>query len=98
MNDDSIQELVDLSRFYYAENITQCHLIDEFEREYTSSKSIYWYTCEGFLYKMVNKSLRTQDFDVPHAMRTFIRHLHVQIAHCHRNKHFNQQQWILYRE
>jgi tetratricopeptide (TPR) repeat protein len=72
------------------EMITECRLlyhidpieqgkINKFEREYTSSKAIWWYTYDCFVYRLLNKALRTQNIDIVFRFRFFINDLHNQI-------------------
>jgi hypothetical protein len=51
------QELIDFSREYYHGNQKEHKNITEFEMSYEMDKSIYWYTKDSFLYKLVNKAL-----------------------------------------
>jgi tetratricopeptide (TPR) repeat protein len=77
--DDSTSELVEYCRTVYADNPSQLAIIEEFERDYKANDAILWYTKECFLYKMINKALRTQDIETLYNMRTFLRHLHQQL-------------------
>ena len=77
--DDSTSELVEYCRKIYATNPGQLAVIDELERNYNASKAIWWYTKDSFLYKLINKALRTRDMEPLYNMRTLIRHLQQQI-------------------
>jgi hypothetical protein len=77
--DDSTSELVEYCRTVYADNPSQLAIIKEFERDYKAKNAILWYTKECFLYKMINKALRTQHIETLYNMRTFLRHLHQQL-------------------
>jgi tetratricopeptide (TPR) repeat protein len=77
--DNSKQELIDYCREQYSDNSSELEIVSEFEREYQESDVIKWYTRETFLYKMVNKALRTQDHLTLYALRLFIRDLHQQL-------------------
>jgi tetratricopeptide (TPR) repeat protein len=78
--DNSTSELAEYCRTVYADNPFQLNMIDKFERDYDANKSISWYTKESFLYKLINKALRTRDVETLYTMRTFIRHLHEQLS------------------
>ncbi|CAF4790650.1 unnamed protein product [Rotaria sp. Silwood1] len=54
-------------------------ILDKFENEFNPERSIYWYTRECFLYRMLNKALWTPQPDVLYKLRYFVRHLHQQI-------------------
>ncbi|CAF4733663.1 unnamed protein product, partial [Rotaria sp. Silwood2] len=47
-------------------------IIDEFEKAYKAENAIWWYTRESCFYRMLNKALRVQDFDMLFALRFFI--------------------------
>jgi tetratricopeptide (TPR) repeat protein len=53
--------------------------LEQFEKDFIPELSIYWYTRECFLYKMLNKALWTPQPDVLYKLRYFLRHLHYQI-------------------
>ena len=55
------------------------HLLDEFRKEYSSEKSLWWYTRDSFVYRMLNKALRAQNIDILFLFRFFIRDLGEQL-------------------
>lgn len=57
---------------YYRHNPTQLKNITEFESTYTPSNAIRWYTSDSFVYKLINKALRTEDIEVLHTFRFYI--------------------------
>ena len=58
------QQLITLCKNAYKNNATQLALVCEFEREYSSEKTLWWYSRDSFLYKMLNKALRVQNIDL----------------------------------
>jgi hypothetical protein len=81
LSDSDMTDMITFCRTQYEGNSIELKLIDEFERDYKDkSQAIWWYTRESFLYKMLNKALRTLDIDVMYALRIFIRHLHEQLS------------------
>jgi tetratricopeptide (TPR) repeat protein len=68
----SKQEMLDKCRLYYRGNKKAMQDIDEFEREYTSDQAIKWYTANSFLYRLINKALRTEDIDALYTYRFYI--------------------------
>ena len=58
------QQLITLCKNAYENNATQLALVCEFESEYTSTKVLWWYTRDSFLYKILNKALRVQNIDL----------------------------------
>ncbi|CAF1369843.1 unnamed protein product [Adineta steineri] len=75
------QQLTEYCRNYYRGNRKEIAFIDEFERDYTSDKqAIQWYTRQTFLYKLVNKAMRTEDTEQLHIFRFFIADLSLSLA------------------
>ena len=58
------QQPIILCKNHYEKNNQQLALVNEFEREYTADKALWWYTRDSFLYKMLNKALRVQNIDL----------------------------------
>ena len=99
-DDDSTAEMAAYCRTIYRDNQFQRNLIDEFERSYTAEQAIRWYTEETFLFRIVNAALRTRDAKALYSMRTYIRHLHEQLAGLNslpRNQDLLSQSLRLYR-
>ncbi|CAF1192124.1 unnamed protein product [Didymodactylos carnosus] len=93
--DDAKRDMVEFCREQYKDDKMQRQVVDEFDREYDRDQSVWWYTRECFLYKMMNKALRSQDIDVLYKLRFFIKHLHNQLAELHSQS--NNQPMVLYR-
>ena len=72
--------MINACRNYYQGNARELQLIDEFEKSYSSKECIRWYTRETFVYKMVNKALRTEDVQQLHTFRFFINDLSSTLA------------------
>ena len=66
------KELTDICKKAYAGNPEQIAIIDEFENNYNPEKAIWWYTHDSCFYRMMNKALRVQDFDMLFAFRFFL--------------------------
>ena len=77
--DGAKTEMLDYCRQTCADDPTAIVLLDEFEGSFVPELSIYWYTRESFLFKMLNKALWTTQSDVLYKLRYFLRHLHYQI-------------------
>ncbi|CAF0897422.1 unnamed protein product [Didymodactylos carnosus] len=76
----SKHQLIEFCRQYYHGNEEQLRLIDEFQNSYTSGEAIKWYTRETFLYKLVNKALRTEDVEQLYTFRYFIADLSLSLT------------------
>ena len=57
---------------FYGGKKEELSKIDEFRKSYTKEKAIWWYTDESFLYKLLNRALRTEDIDLLYSFRFFI--------------------------
>jgi tetratricopeptide (TPR) repeat protein len=51
---------IEQCRIHFARNPGALKLIDDFEANYTPDKALFYYSCEGFIYRLVNRALRQQ--------------------------------------
>ncbi|CAF3316302.1 unnamed protein product [Rotaria socialis] len=58
---------------------SQLQLVHEFQNEYSSDKSVWWYTRNSFVYRILNKALRVQNIDVLFVFRFFLRDIAQQL-------------------
>ena len=65
-------EMLERCRLYYRGNRKALSDIDRFDRTYTPNQAIEWYTADSFLYRLINKSLRTEDIDELYKYRFYI--------------------------
>ncbi|CAF0900291.1 unnamed protein product [Didymodactylos carnosus] len=79
----SKKEMIDFCREQYSDNEDELHVISEFETSYVSENAIWWYKKECFLYRLINKALRTQDVDTLYNLKYYIQDLHKQIERKH---------------
>jgi tetratricopeptide (TPR) repeat protein len=98
-NQQSLNDFILFWRHHYVSNTIQLNVIAEFERDYWSESSIWWYTREYFLYQMLNRALRTLEADTIIKMGFFIRHLHRQIEQLHKQQvgDHHRQPFTVYR-
>jgi tetratricopeptide (TPR) repeat protein len=61
------------------ENEQELQIINEFKNNYSLENSIWWYTRETFLYRLLNKSLRIQNIDLLFGLRFLIRDIEYQL-------------------
>ena len=96
-NEKDKQDLVALCKNEYKKNEDEIKLVNEFERHYHSSKAIWWYTRESFVYRMLNKALRVQNVNVLFLFRAVIQDLHVQLYEhqCQESVRVYRGQWML---
>ena len=83
-NKQAKQELIDFALKYYRGNRKEHTNIIEFQKSYKSDQSIHWYTKDSFLYRLVNKALRTEDVEQLHIFRFFISDLSSELAKTHK--------------
>jgi tetratricopeptide (TPR) repeat protein len=76
---DLRKDMLAFCRIHYAHNQEEVHEIDEFEKSFTDTHSIQWYTRHCFLTKILSRAFRTQEIDLLFKMRYFIQSLHKQI-------------------
>ncbi len=68
-------DLVSVCKKEYDGNAQELSIINEFEKNYTPFRAIWWYTRQSFLYRLLNKALRVQNIDLIYSFRFFIRDL-----------------------
>ena len=66
--------------------------IEEFRRNYKSQDAIFWYTKESFVYHLLNRALRTEDFEALYIFRFFLADLCRQLKVEHEKLCQNQLQ------
>ncbi|CAF4956822.1 unnamed protein product [Rotaria sp. Silwood1] len=71
-NQQAKQQMIQMCKHYYRRNPKELTLINQFEREYRSEEAICWYSKESFIYKLINKALRSEDIDLLYTFRFFI--------------------------
>ncbi|CAF1524334.1 unnamed protein product [Adineta ricciae] len=66
------KELINICKKTYINDTEVLNIIDEFEKNYTANEAVWWYTRDACFYRMINKALRNQDFDMLFTFRCFI--------------------------
>jgi len=72
-------ELIHFCKKKYKNNNSQLKIVKEFERYYIPNQSIWWYTRQSFLYRVLNKALRVQNIHLLFLFRFFIRDIKNQL-------------------
>ena len=65
---------------YYRDNRRILNDIERFRKEYHPDQCIQWYTKDSFVYKLINKALRTEDIEQLYLFRFYIADLSRQLA------------------
>ncbi|CAF3593102.1 unnamed protein product [Adineta steineri] len=82
-----IQQYFDYCRNAFADNEEEMINIKRLESQYHQETPIYWYTCQTFLYPMLNRALRLMDGDIIIHMGLFISDLHRHIEQLHQEQY-----------
>ncbi|CAF4739684.1 unnamed protein product [Rotaria sp. Silwood1] len=82
-NNTGMEEMLTHCQAYYRGNPVELKNIAEFRKNYKPEDAIFWYSKQIFVYRLVNKALRTEDIDVLYTFRTYITHLRSQITAQH---------------
>ncbi|CAF0903839.1 unnamed protein product [Adineta steineri] len=86
-NQKHIEDYFDYCRDAFADNEEEMIHVKRLEGEYHKKTPIYWYTCQMFLYPMLNRALRLMNGDIITQMGFFIGDLHRQIEQLHKEQY-----------
>ncbi|CAF0822567.1 unnamed protein product [Adineta ricciae] len=84
----------------FADNEKELENVERLKKNYNEYTPIWWYTCEGFLYPMLNRALRTMDGNILTRIGFFINDLHRQILQVHKKQYLDEtssQTFTVYR-
>ena len=76
---DDRTQLIQRCRKEYRGNRTELALIEEFQENYSSNRSIRWFTRQAFLSRMFNRAVRVHDIDLLFLFRFFIHDIERQL-------------------
>ncbi|CAF3721502.1 unnamed protein product [Rotaria sordida] len=82
-NQQAKQQMIQICKDYYRGNTNEMKLINQFEKNYQSKDAILWYSKQSFIYKLINKALRTEDIDLLYIFRFFIGDLSKNLQYEH---------------
>lgn len=80
------RDFIEEAKHLYHDNKYKSREIDQFGREYRSQDAIKWYTRDSFVYRLVNKALRTRDIYLIFKFRFFIQDVYKQLKDLQQNK------------
>ncbi len=89
-SDQALHEMLEKCSDYYRSNDTELRKIEEFRITYTMDKAAEWYTIDSFVYRLVNKILRTEDIELLYLFRFYIVDLCSQLEQEHKKLLFTQ--------
>ena len=58
------KEFINYCRHIFVENEGELKNVDKFEQKYLNETPIWWYTCQCFLFPMLNRALRMSNVDI----------------------------------
>lgn len=79
-------ELAELCKNEYKNNRSALNKIKQFQEEYEPTRALWWYTDDTFLYRMLNKALRTFNIYQLFLFRFLIRDLRDQLIQLRNNQ------------
>jgi tetratricopeptide (TPR) repeat protein len=82
--DQALHEMLEKCSDYYRFNIVELKKIEQFRMTYTMDKAAEWYTSDSFVYRLVNKVLRTEDIELLYIFRFYIVDLCSQLEQEHK--------------
>ena len=81
-----IDRFIEHCRLVLDNNEKQLEYVNRLATSYRQHTPIWWYTCDCFLYSMLNRAIQTMDIDVIMQMGFFITDLHGQIEQLHQKQ------------
>lgn len=94
--DQALHDMLEKCSDYYRSNDTELRKIEKFRMTYTMDKAVEWYTTDSFVYRLVNKVLRTEDIELFYLFRLYTVDLCSQLEQEHK-KLLSTQVLTLYR-
>ncbi|CAF4613927.1 unnamed protein product [Rotaria magnacalcarata] len=85
INDDDAKSIKALGIYCKKKEIPEAEIKD-LKRKYHQKSPVWWYTCEIFLYGMLNCGLRSFDMEAMSKLGFFIRSLHLQLKQLHQEQ------------
>ncbi|CAF3102904.1 unnamed protein product [Rotaria socialis] len=95
--EDAKRDMLDRCSDYYRTNRVELKRIELFHNSYTSDRAIEWYTRDSFVYRLLNKALRTEDIDLLYLFRFYIIDLCSQLEQESKRKTVHTEIYALYR-
>ncbi|CAF1193842.1 unnamed protein product [Didymodactylos carnosus] len=77
------EEMLEKCRLYYRGNKKELQNIEEFEKSYSVDNAINWYTRDSYVFKLINKALRTEDAQALYTFRFYLVDLRAQLSENH---------------
>ena len=72
-------ELINFYQNAYQGNNNELFNLEEFQRNYSSEKALWWYTRESFFYRTINEALRSENIHMMFLLRSYISDIQKQL-------------------
>ncbi|CAF4692120.1 unnamed protein product [Rotaria sp. Silwood1] len=92
-NESLRDEILNKCSDYYRTNRLELDNIELFRQNYLTQQAIQWYRNDCFIYKLLNRALRTIDFEILYSIRFFIIDLYFQIKKEYKN--IKKQEYLI---
>ena len=76
-------EMIEYCRHFYINDEVEVEKICDFEKNYRSAEAIKWYTRDSFLFRLLNKSLRSENIADIYHFRFILSELYTQLIELH---------------
>lgn len=83
--DQAKDDMITYCRNFYIDDDIELEKISNFEQNYQAEHAVRWYTRDSFLYRLLNKTLRSENLDDMYKFRFILSELHTQISGLHRD-------------
>ena len=83
-NKQAFDVMIEFCGIYYSNNQTRMEEIEKFSKAFTSDQAVSWYTRDSFIYRLINRALRSQEIQTIFIFAPFIANLHKQLVSLHR--------------
>ncbi|CAF0983005.1 unnamed protein product [Didymodactylos carnosus] len=71
-NYKAFHDMLEKSSDCYRSNSIELRMIEQFRMTYTIDKAAEWYTDDSFIYRLIDKALRTEDIELLYLFRFYI--------------------------
>ena len=96
-HDQSLVEMFTECRLYYIDNPTEVKKIDDVKNSYNATNAIWHYTTDTFLFRLVGRAFRSEDFEHIFKFRRYIIDLHWELDKLIKEQEILQETIRLYR-
>ncbi|CAF1449663.1 unnamed protein product [Rotaria sp. Silwood1] len=96
-HEQSLAEMIAECRLYYIDDTAEVKKIDAVENNYKSNDAIWHYTTDSFLFRLVGRAFRSEDFERIFIFRRYIIDLHSELDKLIKEQESLQKILRLYR-